>query len=85
MAACDPFHFNGITAEVFTRISKELATKGFVLSGANGIVNGPFGIVIEYHWNEQDQSLVIEVVEKSFFVSCNQIREQLASALGKYA
>lgn len=83
MAACDPFQFDNITADVFARITRELASKGFALSGPEGVVNGPFGIVIEYRWNEQEQSLVIEVLEKSFFVSCSQIREQLASALGQ--
>jgi hypothetical protein len=85
MAACDPFHYTGITPEVFNSISKELANKGFSLSGPSGTVNGPFGIVFEYEWVEADSSLTIQVVEKNFFVSCNQIKEQLTSALGKYA
>jgi hypothetical protein len=84
MSKCDPFLFNGITPEVYNTISKELATKGFVLAGPQGVVNGPFGIVIEYEWNEQAGTMKLEVVEKSFFVTCNQIREQLNSALAKY-
>ncbi len=85
MAACDPFKFNGITPEVFQNISRQLSAKGFALSGPSGTVNGPFGIVFEYNWNEQTGELNIEVVEKSFFVSCNQIKDQLTQALGKYA
>jgi hypothetical protein len=85
MAACDPFRFDGITPEVFQSISSQLAAKGFNLTGPRGTVHGPFGIVIQYEWNEAQQVLMIEVIEKSFFVSCNQIREQLTNALGKYA
>jgi hypothetical protein len=84
MAACDPFFFTGITTEIFNGISRELAGKGFALSGPRGVVNGPFGIVIEYEWDEAAQTLQIDVVEKSFFVSCNQIREQLNGALEKF-
>jgi len=84
MAACDPISFQGITPEIFARISKQLADKGFVLDGPKGTVSGPFGIVIEYEWNEQTGVVKLEVIEKSFFVSCGQIREQLTNAFQKY-
>jgi hypothetical protein len=84
MAACDPIQFKGITPDVFSSISKELAAKGFSLSGPSGTVNGPFGIVIEYTWEETSGLLNIQVIEKSFFVSCSQIKNQLTSALAKY-
>jgi len=83
MAVCEPFEFSGITPEVFAKISKRLADKGFALSGPQGTVNGPFGIVLNYSWNESTGQLTIEVIEKTFFVSCNQIREQLTQALGQ--
>ena len=84
MAACDPIQFSGMTPEVFNQISKQLADKGFHLSGPRGTVNGPFGIVIEYDWNEQTGDIRLEVLEKSFFVPCSQIREQLNNAFHKY-
>jgi hypothetical protein len=84
MAACDPIEFNGITPQVFSSITKQLADKGFALNGPQGVVKGPFGIVIEYEWNEASGLLKIQVVEKSFFVTCSQIREQLTNALSKY-
>jgi len=84
MASCDPFLFKGITPQVFHSISKELAGKGFMLSGPQGVVNGPFGIVLEYEWNELTGELNIQVIEKSFFVSCNQIKQQLNQALQQY-
>jgi hypothetical protein len=85
MAACDPIQFKGITPEVFSSISKQLAANGFALSGPSGTVNGPFGIVIDYSWDESNSLLNIHVVEKSFFVTCNQIKEQLNNVLAKYA
>jgi hypothetical protein len=84
MAACDPMSFSGITPQVFSSISKQLADKGFALNGPRGTVNGPFGIVIQYEWIETSGQLTIQVVEKNFFVTCSQIREQLTSALSKY-
>lgn len=84
MAKCDPFHFEGITAEAFLQISKELAAKGFPISGSAGEVHGPFGIVIQYAWDAHSQVLTVEVLDKNFFISCNQIKEQLMDALGKY-
>lgn len=84
MAACDPISFQGITPEIFTRISKQLAEKGFALNGPKGTVSGPFGIVIDYEWNEQTGEVRLEVVDKSFFVSCGQIKEQLTNAFQKY-
>lgn len=84
MAGCEPMSFQGITPEVFESISKQLAQKGFVLSGPRGQVKGPFGIVIEYDWNEQNRTITLQVVEKSFFVPCSQIKEQIQSAFEKY-
>jgi hypothetical protein len=84
MAACDPISFSGVTPQIFESIRKELAGKGFDLPGKNGVINGPFGITIEYAWNEANQTLFAQVIEKSFFVSCNQIYEQLSSAISKY-
>jgi len=84
MAACDPIQFSGITPEVFNQISRQLADKGFHLTGPSGTVSGPFGIVIAYDWNEQTGDIRLEVLEKSFFVPCSQIRDQLNAAFHKY-
>jgi hypothetical protein len=51
----------------------------------SGTVNGPYGIVINYEWNENTQSLKVVVIEKSFFVSCKQIQDKLTQAMEKYA
>lgn len=84
MAACDPIQFGGITPEIFNNISAQLAAKGFNLSGPRGTVSGPFGIVIEYDWNEESGDIRLQVIEKSFFVPCSQIREQINTAFQKY-
>ncbi len=82
---CDPLYFNGITAEAFSKVTVDLAAAGFELNGPSGIVNGPYGIVINYEWTEASQSLKIVVVEKNFLVSCKQIHTKLSAALEKYA
>ncbi|MFZ6009607.1 MAG: hypothetical protein ACOYXT_04605 [Bacteroidota bacterium] len=84
MASCDPLKFRGVSANIFNNIATELTQKGFVIAGAAGTVKGPFGIVIEYRWDEPQELLVIEIADKSFFVSCDQIRDQLTDSLGKY-
>ena len=85
MAACDPLYFNGISAEIFNQVKQELVSNGFTLTGSSGTVHGPYGIVIRYNWNEPTQMLEIEIVEKSFFITCNQIKTQLYKAFNKYA
>jgi|GEM_PF-1011150 hypothetical protein len=84
MAACDPINFSGITPEIFNQIAQQLSSKGFNLSGPSGTVSGPFGIVIEYDWNEQTGDIRLQVIEKSFFVPCSQIKDQLNAAFQKY-
>ena len=85
MAACEPIILSGISSEVFDHVKQDLAGVGFPLKGTSGTVHGPYGIVIQYTWNEATQVLEIEVVEKSFFVTCNQIKTQLYKAFNKYA
>lgn len=85
MAACDPIVLSDISSEIFERVKKDLATAGFPLEGTAGTVNGPYGIVIQYAWNDTTKVLEIDILEKSFFVSCNQIKTQLYKAFDKYA
>jgi hypothetical protein len=78
---CDPFYFDGITSTAFNKVVSELAKAGFNLNGPSGTVQGPYGIVIQYEWTDQTQSLKVVVVEKNFLISCNQIRDRLKNAL----
>jgi hypothetical protein len=82
---CDPFYFDGITAQSFNLVKADLAAAGFDLTGTSGTVSGPYGIVISYEWTEKTQSLKVVVVEKSFFITCNQIHDKLTQALERYA
>jgi len=82
---CDPFYFDGISDEAFTKVTADLAEQGFHLNGPSGTVSGPFGIVLDYEWRSMSQSLKVVVREKNFFVSCEQIKERLAKSLSKYA
>ena len=84
MAACESVTFPGVTPQVFESLKTELQSKGFSIPGASGTINGPFGITIDYNWNQDNQTLSAQVVDKNFFVSCNQIYDQLSSAINKF-
>jgi hypothetical protein len=85
MAACDPIILSDISEDLFNQIKKDLSTAGFALTGTSGTVNGPYGIVFQYAWSEATKVLEIDILEKSFFVSCRQIQDQLYKAFNKYA
>jgi hypothetical protein len=84
MAACDPVSFSGVTPTAFESLKQELAKRGFSIEGTSGVINGPFGIVIQFAWDEGTQTLQTEVMEKSFFVSCGQIYSQLSETIDKF-
>lgn len=84
MAACDPVSFSGVTPTAFETLKGELAKRGFSIEGTSGLINGPFGITIQFAWDEATQTLHTEVLEKSFFVSCGQIYSQLSETIEKY-
>lgn len=84
MAACSPVNYSGVTSEVFELLKQELKSKGFEIPGNSGVINGPLGIAIEYSWDQANETLFTQVIEKSFFVSCNQINDQLSSVINKY-
>ncbi|RAV98751.1 hypothetical protein [Pseudochryseolinea flava] len=85
MAACEPIVLSDISEEIFNNVKRDLSAAGFNLTGTSGTVDGPFGIVIRYAWNQPTSVLEIEIVEKSFFISCNQIKDKLYEAFDKYA
>jgi hypothetical protein len=84
MAKCDPVTYQGVTREVFEGLKQELESNGFSVPGPSGIISGPFSIQVEYEWAEDDNTLYTQVVDKSFFVPCSQIHDQLSKALSKY-
>lgn len=84
MAACDPVSFSGITPAAFATLRDELSNRGFAIEGTSGTISGPFGISIQFAWDEATETLHTEVLEKSFFVSCRQIYDQLGDTLNKF-
>jgi hypothetical protein len=84
MAGCSPVTYNGVTASVFNSLKGELEKNGFTIPGPQGVISGPFSIKIEYAWDEATETLQTQVLDKSFFVSCNQIHDQLINALNKF-
>ena len=84
MASCDPITYQGVTANIFRSVKQELENNGFSVPGTSGTIRGPYGIVIDYNWEEASETLYIHVVDKSFFVPCSQIHAQLSNALNKF-
>jgi len=84
MAACDPVSFSGVNPTIFETIKTDLAKRGFSIEGTSGVIDGPFGISIQFAWDEATETLHTEVLEKSFFVSCGQIYDQLSETIQKY-
>ena len=84
MAQCDPVTYQGVTQQVFEGLKQELEGNGFSVPGTSGIISGPFSIQVKYEWNEADGTLFTHVIDKSFFVPCGQIHDQLSNALNKY-
>ena len=81
MAACDPIIVSDISEEVFKQIKKDLSAAGFPVTGTAGTSNGPYGIVFQYAWNEATKVLEIDIIEKSFFVSCRMIQDEIYKKL----
>ncbi len=84
MASCDPITYQGVTASIFKSVKQELENNGFTVPGNNGTIRGPYGIVIDYNWEQASETLYIHVIDKSFFVPCSQIHTQLSNALNKF-
>lgn len=84
MAACDPITYQGVSPQIFQSVKQELENNGFSVPGTSGTIRGPYGIVIDYAWDEPAESLFIHVIDKSFFVPCSQIHNQLNNALTKF-
>ncbi len=84
MAACEPVSFSGVTPTVFETLKGELAKRGFSIEGSSGVINGPFSIAIQFAWDEATETLHTEVLDKSFFVSCGQIYDQLSETIQKF-
>ena len=84
MAQCDPVTYQGVSRQVFDGLKQELESNGFSVPGTSGIISGPFSISVEYSWNEENSTLYTQVIDKSFFVPCSQIHDQLSRALNKF-
>ena len=82
--ACQPVSYSGVTASIFNSMKGELEKNGFSVPGTSGTIRGPFGIVMQYAYDEATETLNVEVLEKNFFVSCDQIYNQLDTTLGKF-
>jgi hypothetical protein len=82
--ACEPVSFNNISASTFELLKRELENNGFSIAGTSGTIHGPFNIIMDYTWDEATETLHTKVVNKSFFVPCSQIYNQLSNYINKY-
>ena len=73
--------YQGVTPQVFNAMKARLEGMGFTLPGTHGTLSGPFGIRVNYEWDESANTLYTEVAGKNFFVSCNDINNRLSQAL----
>ncbi|MDZ4838679.1 MAG: hypothetical protein SGJ04_01600 [Bacteroidota bacterium] len=79
--ACDLKTYYEVNHQVFMCLSAKLKDLGYPLDGNRGSVKGPMGIVIVYAWNETDESIQVQVTEKSLFLPCFSIYARIEDAL----
>ena len=78
---CEARTFTNVNQEVFEKLKGKLAENGLQVTGDSGTIKGPMGIVMEYDWDAENCSLYTKVLEKSFFVPCNQVDNILSKAI----
>jgi hypothetical protein len=74
-------HFTAVTNAQYEKLKNRLASIGYPLEGNSGTINGPMGIVIEYVYDPVGFTLMVHVVEKSFFIPCGRIQTELSKAI----
>lgn len=81
--SCDPKAFHHVNAHVFKALRAKLSAAGYDISGTQGTIHGPMGIVIDFDWDEENAILYTQVVSKNFLVPCSRINSELAKAINE--
>lgn len=81
--SCDPKAFDNVSAEVFECLRARLSSAGYNISGTRGSIQGPMGIVIDFEWDEAEEVLYTQVVNKNFLVPCSRINSELSKAIAE--
>ncbi|MGZ5244404.1 MAG: hypothetical protein ACXWDO_02120 [Bacteroidia bacterium] len=81
--SCDPKSFSNVNIDVFEALRSKLSSAGYDISGTEGTINGPMGIVIDFEWDEANATLHTQVVSKNFLVPCSRINSELAKAINE--
>lgn len=81
MADCKPRIFEGISPSVMDCARGKLAGLGLSMTSDSGELEGPMGIRVSYQYKKEEQLLEITVMDKSFFMSCDQLYGQLEKSL----
>ncbi len=79
--SCDPKSFSNVNVHVFEALRAKLRSAGYDISGREGTIHGPMGIVIDFVWDEAAAKLHTQVVSKNFLVPCSRINSELSKAI----
>ena len=80
--ACDPVHFEGISAQTFQSLRDALAQAGITVPlGTSGTISGG-GVTATFSWDGANV-LKVQVVDKPFLASCNRVNSKLGDFVVK--
>ena len=85
MPCGDPHHYSNINSDKINLIIGTLKKNGASVQGENPwmVDTNNFGIKLVGTWDAASERLSVEVTDKSFFVPCNKIWEQLDPMIQK--
>lgn len=76
MASCKPQVFSGVTAGQYAALMAKAKSVGMDISGTHGRASR-MGVEVEWTYSEEKQELVLTCLRTPFFVSEDQVNEQL--------
>lgn len=87
MSCGAPHHYPNINDRKIKQIIEVLTKNGAVISGENPwkVDTNNFGVKLVGTWEVDSSSLTVEVTDKSFFVPCDKIWENLDTMIYKIA
>jgi hypothetical protein len=74
--------FHNVTVDVFLRLKTELAKSAKITTDPNGDLNiSGDGIVAEAHYDPSSQTLTVDIMDRPWYVTVDNIRQHIMSAL----
>jgi len=83
--SCTPFTIDDVSEEMITKIILGLENLGAKVTGANPwhVNLNQHGIQLDAEWLPTEERVQIRTTDKSFYVSCGQIENQLRNEIEK--